>query len=372
MPNPDTQGGGSFGDNLGFASAFVKYGSMLGNAIFPGRPSTLHVAAGPLLGRITSTIIPSASAADTIGYNPQTQPQYTGGDFQRYPKMPAGWTGGVSAWEAMVRRRGWTNLPAVSTPTISATPPPTSGAPAPAPTYNLPDAYGNPASRILGPANEALLFWTLAQGYLDQYLPNLRAYKVSQNPEYWRAKYPPKLDPRLMRRSMAKKAASTTPKPDKQLAEIISPGSYAITPKIKRIPAPKLSTLEASGPAVSAPAPMPTPTRSSATVPSSSSSLLSWLSSPLLGLLGRSGYQTRARPITNIVSLVDPLTRAQTGALTSPLGAFAGVPSTADCSCSKKPGKKGRKKRRTICYEGSYRETATGTRKLRRQEVPCK
>ena len=348
-------------------SAYVRL--MGGLGIGPKEAAQERVAAAGRLGTIQTVV------AQSQGYNPNAQPQYTGADYQKYPKPPPNWNEGVAAWEAMSRRRGWTNLPGQAAPPPK--PPPISTPPI--------NPNSPPWPTVEGPAG--LLSWAFAAQWMWD---NKGAWVklIQSDPRRWNTRKrkqlkPSRLDPRLMRRSVAKKATPANTKPDAQLAELVAPTIFqprARAPVAQRAPAvakaPELrppKAPELSVPTITASRlPTPAPTRSSATVPSSSSSLLSWLSSPLLGLLGRSGYQTRARPISNIISLVDPLTRPQTGALTSPLGAFAGVPSTADCSCSKKPGKKGRKKRRTICYEGSYRETATGTRKLRRQEVPCK
>jgi len=42
---------------------------------------------------------------------------------------------------------------------------------------------------------------------------------------------------------------------------------------------------------------------------------------------------------------------------------------TDECSCEKKKSKP--RKPRTVCYSGSYRETAKGLSKRRREQVPC-
>jgi hypothetical protein len=75
----------------------------------------------------------------------------------------------------------------------------------------------------------------------------------------------------------------------------------------------------------------------------------------------------------------DPLTVPQTPGLpstaTSPFAfsGFGGVgapTSTKTCECAKKR-KRGPKKKRTVCYKGSYVERASGITKRKRERVPC-
>lgn len=74
----------------------------------------------------------------------------------------------------------------------------------------------------------------------------------------------------------------------------------------------------------------------------------------------------------------DPLTGFNTGGASyvqtesyssSAFGPPAGATDT--CSCDPKK-KRGKKKRRTICYKGSYVETATGLQKHKRERIQCR
>ncbi|MGB8853053.1 MAG: hypothetical protein WCC69_05750, partial [Pirellulales bacterium] len=112
-----------------------------------------------------------------------------------------------------------------------------------------------------------------------------------------------------------------------------------------------------------------------------------WLT--LLPLLGPSllGFLQPGQGNRTVVRLTDPLTRPQPDSpggnpfpLTQPqtlvqsFGAFGGTPGavgTNTCEC-KAPRKKGRKKKRTVCYSGTYIERADGTRKTKKRKVPCK
>lgn len=84
-----------------------------------------------------------------------------------------------------------------------------------------------------------------------------------------------------------------------------------------------------------------------------------------------------------IVRLTDPLTRPVTDGNPFPLtgsqtvvqsfGAFgppSGAVGTNTCEC-KAPRKKGRKKKRTVCYSGTFIERRDGTRKTKKRKVQC-
>jgi hypothetical protein len=68
-----------------------------------------------------------------------------------------------------------------------------------------------------------------------------------------------------------------------------------------------------------------------------------------------------------------PLTVPNVGALEFPQ-AYAlpqTQPARDKCHC-KKPKKRGPRKLRTVCYKGSYTETARGTSKRKREQIPCR
>ena len=85
----------------------------------------------------------------------------------------------------------------------------------------------------------------------------------------------------------------------------------------------------------------------------------------------------------NVIRLTDPLTRPQpdngnpfplTGfqPAVQSYGAFggSGAVGTNTCEC-KSPRKKGRKKKRTVCYSGTFIERRDGTRKTKKRKVQC-
>ena len=103
-----------------------------------------------------------------------------------------------------------------------------------------------------------------------------------------------------------------------------------------------------------------------------------WLT--LLPIVGPSllGFLRPDQGDRNILRLTDPLTQPQTPGLTSTYtsvqsyGAFggSGAVGTNTCEC-KAPRKKRRKKKRTVCYSGTYIERADGTRKSKKRKVQC-
>ena len=316
-----------------------------------------RVAAAGRLGTIQN-VVARTQGAET----------YSAGGLN-YPTPPKDYTGTASEWQQLQRYLGNTTK---TPPKKQPTPPPKQ----PAPPAGTPPINPNaPWPAVEGPAGAvswiyaAQWAWSNKDAWIAAAQKNPKWFK---QPKKRKKLKPSALNPALMRRTAPVKA------PTAQLAELTVPKITA-----KRIPTPKRS---AAPPTVAQPvvldvptitvARLPTPGPTPRSTPTPRRSLLSTLTDPLTlsYLLGRPGAAriTNTRTGSTIQYLTDPLTTPQTGALTSPLGAFAGVPSTADCSCSKKPGKKGKRKRRTICYEGTYRETASGTRKLRRQEVPCK
>jgi hypothetical protein len=98
------------------------------------------------------------------------------------------------------------------------------------------------------------------------------------------------------------------------------------------------------------------------------------IGSPLLDLIGGAGGGKKRRrdPLTQPTLEQRSLTTNNTTLLTSPFGppAGAGQVGTNTCEC-KAPRKKRRKKKRTVCYSGTYIERADGTRKTKRRKVQC-
>ena len=108
----------------------------------------------------------------------------------------------------------------------------------------------------------------------------------------------------------------------------------------------------------------------------------------LLPLLGPSvlGFLQPRQGNRTVLNLTDPLTPGaggnpfpDTGGLTAfqPMvgdyGAFGGDGAVGTNTCECKPKrKKGRKKRRTVCYSGTFIERADGTSKYKKRRVDCK
>lgn len=145
----------------------------------------------------------------------------------------------------------------------------------------------------------------------------------------------------------APRAPAPTPKP-----KTPKPGAGLSVPKIYRKPLP-VPTVPVSVPAWKRYATLAAPFAPS-----------------ILGLLKPAAAQ-------KVRVFVDPLTVPQETVgnyfqlETAPSGAFGGSKPTGSKTCSCAPKKRGKRKRRTVCYKGSYVERATGITKRKRERVPC-
>jgi hypothetical protein len=104
---------------------------------------------------------------------------------------------------------------------------------------------------------------------------------------------------------------------------------------------------------------------------------------PFLPLLtGTSGGKKRRRrpsdPVSDPLTVpqfdspgAQPLTSFYSAGVSSAFGPPPGTVGTNTCEC-KAPRPKRRKKKRTVCYSGTYTERADGTRKIKKRKVPCK
>jgi hypothetical protein len=141
-----------------------------------------------------------------------------------------------------------------------------------------------------------------------------------------------------------------TPKTPQKVPD---PGAGLYVPVIWQRPLP-----------VPAPAPAPAPTVSPWI---KWAGILGPYATPLLSSLTQpgKGRNRRRDPLTVINQAPLPSTS------TYAFGGYApGTPGTKTCECKVK--RKGRKKRRTVCYSGTYTEKANGLRKTKRRKVPCK
>lgn len=88
------------------------------------------------------------------------------------------------------------------------------------------------------------------------------------------------------------------------------------------------------------------------------------------------GNRTTVRlqdPLTRPVTDGNPFPLTQPQTLVQSFGAFGppqGAVGTNTCEC-KAPRKKGRRKKRTVCYSGTFIERADGTRKTKKRKVQC-
>jgi hypothetical protein len=388
------------GDNLGavpVVGQWIKFGSRLGHALFPGTSpadagrsiASVIVRSGVIqsvLGQLPRPA-PRGGPGASSGSGPPTFPSsqastrsassrqrmgvhYRGKDGKWYPYPPRDWSGTREQWEAVCRSRGYVygsraeaesagrkKFGIAERPTPTQPPKP----PAPEPRPQSPDAPKGPNFDVfpwlwLGQTIWANIDEVTRAVYRQKlHIPTPKPVQTPQVP-LPTDRFPgsPQLPPMPL----------TVPSIYRRRMRV---------PKRRPAPAPGRITDTLSVPTITArplPMPKPSPTPRPMPVLSTPRSVLGGLQlDPLTGLylLTRQARSNLARNR----ALEAPLTRPQSNPLTSSLGAFAGVPSQAECSCSKSPKKRGKRKARTVCYEGTYRENARGIRKLRRREVPC-
>jgi hypothetical protein len=146
-------------------------------------------------------------------------------------------------------------------------------------------------------------------------------------------------------------------------------------------------TVASSGPIVArAPAQIPrTRAQQAASIARIARPLVMPLLPSLLALGGKSSSSRRRDPLTQPQvdnPILNPGGAPATGGLTLDQSSVAtylssgysggtpGAVGTNTCEC-KAPRKKRRKKKRTVCYSGTYIERADGTRKSKKRKVPC-
>lgn len=391
MAGPDTVGGGGGG----VVRAWIEIGSRLGHAIFPGTStregSRSFARAG--LRLVTPFLIaqqrrpptpqgsttPTSSSTSSSRGGPTTAPasrntmgaHYRGKDGKWYPYPPRDWSGTRDQWEAVSRARGavfesraaaeGSMRKRIHSVLDKPVPPPP---PTPEPTPRSPDAPQ-------GPGTDLFPWLWLGQQIWDQRDAITRAvFKVKLHIP---VKPPAMPTPVSLPAPPRIPSENFPPSPVLPPEPLTVPSIYRPRMKVPRTVQPGRITDTLSVPTITArPLPVPKPAGPPRPMPVASlpkPSIFSKFDPLTLAYLLPRGSTIRGGRL-RIVG--DPLTANIPGPLTSPSSAFAGVPATADCSCSKSPKKRGKRKRRTVCYEGTYRETASGTRKLRRAEVPCK
>lgn len=156
-----------------------------------------------------------------------------------------------------------------------------------------------------------------------------------------------------------KPAAVYVPRADRVAATLGQLGGD-IWVNSRRLPVPKVPRPAPAAPPLPAPKPL-----WQTLLPIVGPALLSYL-------MPAAGNRTVLR-LTDPLSqpFGQPLTALQTSVAS--YGAFGGSPGqvgSKTCEC-KAPAKKRRKKKRTVCYSGTYIERADGTRKSKKRKVPC-
>jgi len=96
--------------------------------------------------------------------------------------------------------------------------------------------------------------------------------------------------------------------------------------------------------------------------------LLAPFAAPLLSSLTQPGKGAARRRDPLTINTAAPLSSTSSYVFG---GGYAGTPGTNTCEC-KSPKKRGKKRKRTVCYSGTYTEKASGLRKLKKRKVPCK
>lgn len=114
--------------------------------------------------------------------------------------------------------------------------------------------------------------------------------------------------------------------------------------------------------------PVPTPPAPSVPPKPLWQQLLPLIGGPLLSFLQPAAGDKNILRLTDPLSQPQPLTSTQTSV--SSFGAFGGPSGSTTCEC-KQPRKKGRKKKRVVCYSGTFTEKASGIRKVKKRKVKC-
>ena len=145
-------------------------------------------------------------------------------------------------------------------------------------------------------------------------------------------------------------------------------------------PAPQIIIIHVP-PQVSAPSPATGPAQTPSAPPTPAPAPAPAAKKPLwqqlLEQYGSAPFTQKGKRPIKVVNFMDSLTPSNaTGVDSAPMafGDYAAwspdSTGTDTCTCPKKKGKK--RKKRTVCYRGTYTETASGLTKRKREKVPCK
>lgn len=199
------------------------------------------------------------------------------------------------------------------------------------------------------------------QEYFDRWQARENAHRNKRRKPGGPGQKPPRATPRAPSRPGVPTSSPTSsppvtvivnyPAPAPAPAKVPDPGEGLYVPVIWQRPIPM-------------PAPLPAPAPTVSPWIKWGTTLAPFVT-PLLSSLTQPGKGSRR--------MRDPLTVINQAPLPSTASyVFGGGGSPGSNTCACKPKKKGRKKKRTVCYSGTYTEKASGLRKTKRRKVPCK
>jgi hypothetical protein len=256
--------------------------------------------------------------------------------------------------------------------------PPAPTRPAPAPTTKSPDSYPIPVGM---PGKFGTLWGMIVSTAIFYGLP----YLVKKASESWEAYFKRWTDREAKAEAARHRRTPGGPgqKPPSRTATPRPSADPGRGNPFPSTPAPQIIIVQipAQPPQVSAPSPAvvpaQTPTATPTTAPAPAPAPKKPLWQQLLEQYGSAPFTQKGKRPIKVVNFMDPLTPSySTGVDLAPMafgdyGAWSPDSTGTDaCTCPKKKGKK--RKKRTVCYRGTYTETASGLTKRKRQKVPCK
>jgi len=367
-------------DYSGVVGAWIKYGSAIGRAIFPGTsPEEAARQAVGVVQRsgVLQAVVPQQPPGSNVTAPRGSSGTYTSGaDYNVYPNPPKDWKGGIKLWEELSRISGRAQPPRVPSPPAPRAPPPSSppiNPSAPGPTYTPTGASGGVPNYV---QRELIAeSWFILGQNVQRELSRRAAERIRSQVE---AKKGPRTRAgrrrRIVRvRDPAKEAMANMARGQAPLTNIKITAQRVLEPvqvTAQRVLEPVSVTAKR----------IPSPSAPPKT-PSKWSTLSSWLLPKWPDLLRLASPQARTR--ARGARPRDPLTIPQTPGVPFPSlmpqpqafgsGAYSFTSGNQTCTCKDQgPKKKKRKSKRETCYRGTYTETSTGLIKRKARKVPCK
>jgi hypothetical protein len=255
--------------------------------------------------------------------------------------------------------------------------PPAPTRPAPAPTTTSPDKYPIPVGM---PSAYGGIWGMIVSTAIFYGLP----YLIKKASESWEAYFKrwtdreAKAEAARHRRTPGGPGRKPTirPAPSRPSAD---PGRGNPFPSVPP-PAPQIIIIHMP-PQVSAPdpatGPAQTPSAPPTPTPAPAPAAKKPLWQQLLEQYGSAPFTQKGKRPIKVVNFMDSLTPSYSMGVDSAPMAYGDYAAwspdstgTDTCTCPKKKGKK--RKKRTVCYRGTYTETASGLTKRKREKVPCK